>query len=199
MSNQEKNNFRKNYEFDVSQYIEKKGNLDYISWAHAQRMAKEIDPNFDWCLVPNQMDDSLLHNGMVLIKMIFLNKEYKHYYPVLDYKNKAIVNPNSFDINTAQMRGMTKLFSMVSGLGLSLYTGEDLKALDEAGKQKSYIDLLNEFIKENNLDKKAICEKYALKKGSKEEDFQLVYETLKENKKIREQETKKININDLGN
>ena len=32
------------------------------------------------------------------------------------------------------MRGMTKLFSMMSGLGLRLYTGEDLNLLELNGE-----------------------------------------------------------------
>ena len=45
--------------------------------------------------------------------------------PVMDHRNKAISNPDSFAVNTAIMRCMTKAISM-HGLGLYIYAGEDL-------------------------------------------------------------------------
>lgn len=77
---------------------------------------------------------SLVHDGMVSIEMTFLGVTEQHYYPILDAGNKAIKMPNAFDVNTAQMRGMTKLFSMMSGFGLKLYTGEDIKSMDLTGQ-----------------------------------------------------------------
>jgi hypothetical protein len=43
----------------------------------------------------------------------------------MDYKNKAIPNPDAFAVNTAIMRCMTKALSL-HGLGLYIYAGEDL-------------------------------------------------------------------------
>jgi hypothetical protein len=45
--------------------------------------------------------------------------------PVLDAKNKAIENPNSFSVNTAIMRCLAKCIA-IHGLGLYIYAGEDL-------------------------------------------------------------------------
>ena len=149
MNNTELDTFEKRYNFDVSKLIEKKEikgkrqdgtdysfTLNYISWAYAQKLAKTFDPNFKWSPVKSE-NGSLVHSGMVLIEMTFLDITEQHYYPILDAKNKAIANPNAFDVNTAQMRGMTKLFSMMSGFGLSLYTGEDIKNLDHAGENNN--------------------------------------------------------------
>ncbi|MDC5399269.1 DUF1071 domain-containing protein, partial [Acinetobacter baumannii] len=44
---------------------------------------------------------------------------------VMDYRNKAIANPNAFDINKAMMRCLVKGIA-VHGLGLYIYAGEDL-------------------------------------------------------------------------
>ena len=150
MNNIELDTFEKRYNFNVSDFIEQKKvegkskktgkeysyTLDYISWAYAQKMAMTHDPDFDWIPVENH-NGSLNHDGMIVIKMTFLGKTRTHYFPILDGSNKAIPNPNAFDINTAQMRGMTKLFSMMSGFGLSLYTGEDIKNLDHAGENNN--------------------------------------------------------------
>ena len=151
MNNTELDTFEKRYNFDVSKLIEKKEikgkrqdgtdysfTLNYISWAYAQKLAKTFDPDFKWFPVKSE-NGSLVHSGMVLIEMSFLGVTEQHYFPILDAKNKAIANPNAFDVNTAQMRGMTKLFSMMSGFGLSLYTGEDIKNLDHAGENDNKI------------------------------------------------------------
>ena len=138
--------FEDRYNYDVSDYIEEKTvkgerndgskfsfTLKYLSWAYAQKIAKIFDPKFKWFPVKTE-NGSLVHDGMVLIEMTFLEVTEQHYYPILDAKNKAIKAPNAFDVNTAQMRGMTKLFSMMSGFGLKLYTGEDIKGLDLTGQ-----------------------------------------------------------------
>jgi hypothetical protein len=43
----------------------------------------------------------------------------------MDFRNKAILNPDAFAVNTAIMRCMTKALSL-HGLGLYIYAGEDL-------------------------------------------------------------------------
>jgi hypothetical protein len=43
----------------------------------------------------------------------------------MDHRNKAIPNPDAFQVNTAIMRCMTKALSL-HGLGLYIYAGEDL-------------------------------------------------------------------------
>ena len=57
--------------------------------------------------------------------------------PVMDHRNKAIIEPDSFAINTAKMRCLTKAFSLF-GLGAYIYAGEDLptEAVVEAPPQK---------------------------------------------------------------
>jgi hypothetical protein len=44
--------------------------------------------------------------------------------PVMDFRNKAVVNPSSVDINKAKMRCLTKCFSQF-GLGHYIYAGDD--------------------------------------------------------------------------
>jgi hypothetical protein len=45
--------------------------------------------------------------------------------PVMDYKNKPILNPDAFAVNTAIMRCMTKALAL-HGLGIYIYSGDDL-------------------------------------------------------------------------
>lgn len=45
--------------------------------------------------------------------------------PVMDNRNKSIVDPDSFAVNTAIMRCLTKCIALF-GLGLYIFAGEDL-------------------------------------------------------------------------
>ena len=176
--------FEKRYNYNVTSMIEEKEikgtrkdgtdysfTLNYISWSHAQKIAKTLDPNFKWILIKN-INGSLVHDGMVLIEMTFLDSTEQHYFPILDAKNKAIANPNAFDINTAQMRGMTKLFSMMSGIGLILYTGEDIKNLDQTGDDdKNTTENKNKKTNDNGFDRTKTIEWLNEKYDSNDGEF----------------------------
>ncbi len=45
--------------------------------------------------------------------------------PVIDNRNKPIINPDAFAINTSIMRCLAKAVAL-HGLGLYIYAGEDL-------------------------------------------------------------------------
>ena len=195
--------FEDRYNYDVSDYIEVKKvegkrkdgskysfSLNYLSWAYAQRIAKTFDPSFKWLPVKNN-DDSLIHNGMVLIEMTFLKVTEQHYFPILDAGNRAIANPNSFDINTAQMRGMAKLFAMMSGFGLKLYTGEDIKDIDLTGQNEQ-----KQNTKDNNNKAKELTEddrpKLIEYVNSHKEAYEKVTKTFKLEKPVEEIPIKKL-------
>ena len=114
------------YNIDVSPFVDKKQNYDYISWANCELIGNLITEDFNWELKHIDIDNGLVEVGLTI------NKKYRtHKYPILDFRNKSIPKPNSFDINNAQMRGLAKLFSMMTGIGLKLFTGEDLKQYDK--------------------------------------------------------------------
>jgi hypothetical protein len=49
--------------------------------------------------------------------------------PVMDYRNKAIPNPDAFAVNTAMQRCLAKAIAL-HGIGLYIYAGEDLPQED---------------------------------------------------------------------
>jgi hypothetical protein len=59
--------------------------------------------------------------------------------PVLDYANKSVSQPNSFQVNTALQRCLTKCLAF-HGLGHYIYAGEDLP---EGVEQKVTIESSN--------------------------------------------------------
>jgi hypothetical protein len=63
--------------------------------------------------------------AMVFVTATMFGKPMTCQLPVMDYRNKAIPNPDAFAVNTAIMRCMTKALSL-HGLGLYIYAGEDL-------------------------------------------------------------------------
>jgi hypothetical protein len=63
--------------------------------------------------------------AMVFVTVTMFDKPMTCQLPVMDYRNKAIPNPDAFAVNTAIMRCMTKALAL-HGLGLYLYSGEDV-------------------------------------------------------------------------
>ena len=49
--------------------------------------------------------------------------------PVMDFRNRAILNPNAYEVNTAMQRCLAKAISL-HGIGLYIYAGEDLPIVD---------------------------------------------------------------------
>jgi hypothetical protein len=62
---------------------------------------------------------------MVFCTVTAFGKSMTAQLPVMDYRNKAIPNPDSFAVNTAMQRCLAKAIAL-HGLGLSLYAGEDI-------------------------------------------------------------------------
>jgi hypothetical protein len=111
----------------VNAHTEKKNNLTYLSWAWAWAEALKADPKATF--VVNMFGDKCFMdiNGtaMVFVTVTMFDKPMTCQLPVMDYRNKAIPNPDAFAVNTAIMRCMTKALSL-HGLGLYIYAGEDL-------------------------------------------------------------------------
>ena len=49
---------------------------------------------------------------------------------VIDFRNRAILNPNAYEVNTAMQRCLAKAISL-HGIGLYIYAGEDLPIIDQ--------------------------------------------------------------------
>lgn len=122
-------NFSEVYKIDVSSYVEKKNGLSYLSWANAWKEFKLRFPDAKYEVRKNEQglcafgDDE--HGYMVYTSVTADGHTYEMWLPIMDYKNKSILKPTTFDINKAVMRCLTKNLAMF-GLGLYIYAGEDL-------------------------------------------------------------------------
>lgn len=112
---------------DVSDHIEKKGKLSYLSWAWAYGIMMEHYPDIHYTFEEDKCNET----GTVEIRCSVLLTEKDQsmvrnmWLPVMDHRNKAISNPDKFAINSSKMRCLTKCFAMF-GLGHYIYAGEDL-------------------------------------------------------------------------
>jgi len=68
---------------------------------------------------------------MVFCAVTAFGKTMQAQLPVMDYRNKAIPNPDAFAVNTAMQRCMVKAIAL-HGLGLYIYAGEDLPVQEAA-------------------------------------------------------------------
>lgn len=121
------NYFAKLAAINVSDHVEKKGQFSYLSWPYAVSQLRLFDETATWEV--KRFDDLpylATENGTfvevaVTVKGITLSQIH----PVLDSKNRPLMAPNTFDINTSLQRCLVKAIAL-HGLGLSVYAGEDL-------------------------------------------------------------------------
>lgn len=107
---------------DVSEHIEKKNGLSYLSWSWAVDVLLQNDPSATWEFPePKYFNDTV----MVYCDVTAFGKTMKMHLPVMDLRNKAISNPNTTDINKAMMRCLAKCIACF-GIGLYIFSGEDL-------------------------------------------------------------------------
>ena len=124
------NYFEKLNNIDVSQKIEKKGNLSYLSWAFAWQELKKLHPDAVYQVYENKDGLNYHSDGKTCwVKTGVTVNEIEHieYLPIMDFRNASISadKVTSVDVNKAIQRSITKAISR-HGLGLYIYAGEDL-------------------------------------------------------------------------
>jgi hypothetical protein len=112
---------------NVNDHIEKKNGLNYLSWAFAWQEAIKSDEKatFDVKMFGNEPYCKIGNTCMVWVTVTLFGKALTCQLPVMNHMNKAIENPNAFDVNKAIMRCLAKAVAL-HGVGLYIYTGEDL-------------------------------------------------------------------------
>jgi hypothetical protein len=122
---------------NVNEHTEHKvvGNrkLTYLSWAWAWTEMMQHYPQLavKWHGMTDEngvtRDITTYPGGTAAVTCSVTIGEVKRemWLPVMDHRNKAITEPDSFAINTAKMRCLTKAFALF-GLGAYIYAGEDL-------------------------------------------------------------------------
>jgi hypothetical protein len=108
---------------DCSAHVEKKNSMNYLSWAWAWGVLMEHYPEAQYSFdAPQVFPDQ---TQMVFCTVNIGECSRRMWLPVMDHRNKALVGPDSFAINTAMMRCLVKCLALY-GLGHYIYAGEDL-------------------------------------------------------------------------
>jgi hypothetical protein len=118
-------------QIDVGDHIEKKGNLSYLSWAWAVSEVLKRDNSATWEF-RWQNDVPFVRVGdtaMVFCTIKAFGVERTAFLPIMDSRNRPIANPDSFALNSAMQRCLTKAIAHL-GIGLYIYAGEDLPPAD---------------------------------------------------------------------
>jgi hypothetical protein len=123
--------FKKLSEINVSDKTEKKGNQKYLSWSHAWSMAKEHYPSIQRTVYEDSLTGLNYFNdgksGYVKVGITIEGLEHIDYLPIMDFRNQSINidKITSMDVNKTIQRSTTKAIAL-HGLGIALYSGEDL-------------------------------------------------------------------------
>jgi len=123
---------------NVNDHVEKKNGLSYLSWAWAwaEALKADADATFKVEMFDGKCFMDINGTAMVFVTVTMFKKPMTCQLPVMDYRNKAIPNPDAFAVNTAIMRCMTKALAL-HGLGMYLYSGEDVP--EEGDKSEKII------------------------------------------------------------
>ena len=143
---------------DVSKFTEKKGQFNYLSWAHAVRELLMSCPEATWEVHTfkgvDGTDQPYMKNGTGAYVQVSVNVDgiiRSQIHPVLDNRNSTIENPNAFQVNTSIQRCLAKAIAL-HGLGLYIFAGEDLPEADTlTDKQKYELNELGSKIKDEDL------------------------------------------------
>jgi hypothetical protein len=168
---------------DVSDKIEKKNGLSYLSWAWAVDTLLQHDPQATWSYGQPVLFGETV---MVFCTVNAFGKSMTSQLPVMDYRNKAVPNPDAFAVNTAMQRCLAKAIAL-HGLGLSLYVGEDL--WDDVPVDTT--DLLDKIAKSADLVELKVNFASAYKEVAKDKDALKKVNDAKEKRKAELSETSK--------
>ena len=146
MANKEISVFQRLSEIDVSHMTERKGQFTYLSWTHAWKAVKDNYPDavFVKTVYTDNQNNQLPFmrdtkgNTWVGVAVSIEGITVEEVFPVLNNRNQAMQFPDSFAVNTAHQRCLTKALAY-HGLGINVYAGEDLPM------ESSNVEVLDEY------------------------------------------------------
>jgi hypothetical protein len=157
---------------------EKQVQLDTITdWKAKAKLEEEIQTllydNRGWYVLPYLVDRE---SGLRTPSLFF---------PVMDHKNNAVMSPDARDINDTKARGGVKAIALYTGLGLRLYTREDIPPkgfIKDSPKWKRIVSILDSL---EVLDREVDFNLVNLGRSEKQLE-QLAYDLYFESEPLRE-------------
>ena len=123
---------------NVSEYMEKKGQFNYLSWAYAVEELRKIKPDATWRVIKDENGfpyTSTPAGHFVEVEVTVDGISLSQIHPVLDHRNQTLEQPNAFQINTSIQRCLAKAIAL-HGLGLYIFRGEDLPEVDPLNEEQ---------------------------------------------------------------
>lgn len=168
--NENKSVFETLFEINVNDHVEKKNGLSYLSWPYAWAEVKKLYPEANYKVYETENGCIYFTDGRtcwVKTGVAIEGLEHIEYLPVMDYRNKSIPleNVTSFDVNKSIQRSLTKALAR-HGLGLYLYSGEDLPEIETSKISAKDANILKNVVKNfDGADRlySALLEKYNVK------------------------------------
>lgn len=168
--NENKSIFETLFEINVNDHVEKKNGLSYLSWPYAWAEVKKRFPNATYKVYETENGCIYFTDGKtcwVKTGVTIEGLEHIEYLPIMDYKNKSISleDVTSFDVNKSIQRSLTKALAR-HGLGLYLYSGEDLPEIEIEKITSKDASILKSTVKsfdDNSQIYEMILKKYKVK------------------------------------
>ncbi|HRK39513.1 MAG TPA: DUF1071 domain-containing protein [Burkholderiaceae bacterium] len=112
---------------NVNDHVEKKAGFSYLSWPFAVAQLRQFDPTATWEVRRFDGLPFLVTEAGVFVEVAVCVQgvTLSQIHPVLDGRNRPLMAPSAFDINTSIQRCLVKAIAL-HGLGLYIYAGEDL-------------------------------------------------------------------------
>tara|TARA_R100001594_G_C3998958_1_gene254240 strand:+ start:227 stop:802 length:576 start_codon:yes stop_codon:yes gene_type:complete len=132
MANKTEHYFETLRKHNVSEYMEQKGQFNYLSWAYAVEELRKIKPDATWRVIKTEEGYPYISTPaghFVEVEVTVDGIALSQIHPVLDNRNQTIEQPNAFQINTSIQRCLAKAIAL-HGLGLYIFRGEDLPDSD---------------------------------------------------------------------
>lgn len=164
--------FNEGYNLPISEFVEKKpgqGNLTYLSYSHAIRLFHEYFPELAVDCEVNPLTGSYIFEEPdgrgFFLKAFVHNGECRSpsiYFGVLNNSNRPVFHEsklkdrsgeelgpegNAQVFNKAYYRALTKAIAITTGIGLKLWTGDDLEE-DISNKKKELLEKVEALAKE---------------------------------------------------
>ncbi len=132
---------------NVSDKVERKGQLTYLSWAHAWAFSKKLYPTLTRKVYESESGMNYFTDGKtawVKVGITIDDLEYIDYLPIMNTsgrpKSIQLENITSFEVNSSIQRSTVKALAL-HGLGLSVYAGEDLMDTTPVVKKPKLVSL----------------------------------------------------------
>jgi hypothetical protein len=137
----EKSIFQTLYEIDISEKVKQKNGNKYLPWSDAWAFVKQHYPKATYEIINddrtgnNYFTDD--HTCWVETRVTIEDEIQIESLPVMNHKNQAIpaTDVDACAVNKAQKRCLVKCLALF-GLGLSLWTGEELSDAAKATKKE---------------------------------------------------------------